>query len=97
MAENALRRAYKKANLRHIGWHVLRHTFASDLAAEGMSMRIIQELLGHSTITMTMRYAHLAPSSLRAAADVLEQRVKRGQTAKECQPGVNLEQLLARI
>jgi integrase len=97
IAERALHRASVKAGLRHIGWHVLRHTFASDLVTEGVPMRAIQELLGHSTITMTMRYAHLAPSSLREATDVLERRAQRGQNETKCQPAVNLEKLLTSV
>ncbi len=97
IAERALHRATLKAGLRHIGWHTLRHTFASDLVSEGVPMRAIQELLGHSTITMTMRYAHLAPSSLRDATDILERRAESGQKETKCQPAVNLENLFERV
>lgn len=62
----------KEAGLRHIGWHTLRHTFASHLAAKGVPLNAVQALLGHSTIATTMRYAHLAPSTLRAAVDLLD-------------------------
>jgi site-specific recombinase XerD len=54
-------RACKKAGLRQIGWHALRHTSASHLVMRGASIKAEQELLGHSSIQMTMRYAHLAP------------------------------------
>lgn len=60
-ADVALRRRCKWADLRPIGWHVLRHTFASHLAMNGRSLKEIQELLGHSDIRQTMRYAHLTP------------------------------------
>ena len=61
----------KKAGLRHIGWHTLRHTFASHLMMRGAPMPAVQQLMGHSTIDMTMRYTHLAPSTMRTAIDLL--------------------------
>ncbi|MFA5184687.1 MAG: tyrosine-type recombinase/integrase [Patescibacteria group bacterium] len=67
-----LYQACRKAELRKIGWHKLRHTFASHLAQNGVSIQAIKELLGHSSITTTMRYSHLSPSALRAAMSVLE-------------------------
>jgi integrase len=42
-------------------WHDLRHTFASRLVMAGVDIRTVQELMGHKTIQVTMRYAHLAP------------------------------------
>jgi len=57
---------------RRVGWHVLRHTFASHLAMRGVPLVTIQKLMGHSTIQMTMRYAHLAPEYLRDAVLALE-------------------------
>jgi integrase len=66
-----LTRLCRKAGLRHIGWHALRHTFASHLAMRGVPLNAVQALLGHSSITTTMRYAHLAPSTLRAAIELL--------------------------
>lgn len=67
----ALTRACKRAGLPVIGWHVLRHTFASHLTAESVPMKATQMLLGHATIQMTERYAHLAPSALQSAITVL--------------------------
>jgi len=67
----ALYRACRRSKLRGIGWHTLRHTFASHLAQKGISLKAIQELLGHSNIQTTMRYAHLSPSELRSAIDCL--------------------------
>jgi len=73
--EQALRRRLARvrhrAGLRKIGWHTLRHTFASHLAMRGVPMPAIQTLMGHSSITTTMRYAHVAPSTLRSAIDML--------------------------
>ena len=71
-----LPRACRKAGLREVQWHKLRHSFASQLVMAGVSLKAVQELLGHSTIQMTMRYAHLAPSTLRDAVAVLDKPVQ---------------------
>lgn len=70
--EAALRYACKRAGLRAIGSHVLRHTFCSHLAMRGAAPKAIQELAGHSTLSMTLRYMHLAPSALREAIGLLD-------------------------
>jgi integrase len=64
--------ACRRAGLRHVGWHKLRHSFASHLAMRGAPLKAIQELMGHSTIQMTMRYAHLAPEVARDAVKLLD-------------------------
>jgi integrase len=48
----------KRAGLTGITWHTLRHTFASRLTRSGVDLVTVKELLGHSTINTTMRYAH---------------------------------------
>jgi integrase len=53
--------------------HVLRHTCASRLVQRGVGIAVVQQWLGHKTIQITMRYAHLAPANLLAAVSVLEQ------------------------
>ena len=52
--------------------HSLRHTFASWLALQGEQIQVIGELLGHQTLTMTQRYAHLTGDHKRKAAERLE-------------------------
>lgn len=78
--KHPLWRACKAAKLRRVGWHVLRHTFASHLAMRGVPVRTIQELLGHATLTMTLRYAHLAPEVTRDAVAMLDRRADTGLT-----------------
>lgn len=55
-------RAKKRMGLQDFHWHDLRHTTASHLAMSGVDLYTIKDLLGHSTITMTERYAHLSKS-----------------------------------
>jgi integrase len=52
-------------------WHKNRHTFASRLAMAGVDIRTIAQLMGHGTIQMSMRYAHLSPDHNQAAVDRL--------------------------
>ena len=56
-----------KAGIVDFTWHCLRHTFASRLVMDGVSLRNVQELMGHKTIAMTCRYAHLSPQHLAEA------------------------------
>ena len=52
--------------------HDLRHTCAAWLVSVGVPLTEVRDLLGHSTIQMTERYAHLAPENVRAAVALLE-------------------------
>lgn len=66
--------ACQRAGLRKIGWHTLRHTFASHLAQNGISIVIIKELLGHADIKTTMRYSHLTSLAIKEAVKTLENK-----------------------
>jgi site-specific recombinase XerD len=59
----------RAAGIEDFHWHDLRHTFASRLVMAGVDIRTVQELLGHKSITMTMRYSHLSPDHRQAAAE----------------------------
>lgn len=56
--------------------HALRHTCASRLVRGGVDMRRVQTWLGHQTLAMTMRYAHLSPYDLDMCVPVLEDAAK---------------------
>jgi integrase len=65
-------RAAERAGIRRVGWHVMRHSFASHLVMRGAPVKAVQELLRHQSIEMTMRYAHLSPDARRDAVRLLD-------------------------
>lgn len=71
-AAMVIRNRRARAGLKGIGWHTLRHTFATRLILRGAPLRVVQALLGHSSVSMTLRYSHLTDSSLRDAIALLE-------------------------
>ena len=66
--------AVRQAKLEDVNFHTLRHTFASHLAMAGVDLKTIQELLGHQTFEMTLRYAHLSPHHKKVAIEILDSR-----------------------
>lgn len=69
--------AVKKAKLVDFHFHDLRHTFASQVLLHGGTLKDVQELLGHKSLAMTLRYSHLTQESKRKAVNLLN-----GLTAK---------------
>ncbi|HEY1902148.1 MAG TPA: site-specific integrase [Terracidiphilus sp.] len=63
--------ALEQAKIKNVTWHTLRHTFASRLVMGGVDLKTVQELMGHKTIAMTARYAHLAPTHKLQALETL--------------------------
>lgn len=64
------------AKLNDFHFHDLRHTYASRLVMAGVDLYVVQQLMGHSDIKMTQRYAHLAPSRLREGVAVLDSKLR---------------------
>ncbi|MFA4918816.1 MAG: tyrosine-type recombinase/integrase [Thermodesulfovibrionales bacterium] len=69
---HAFDKVVEKVNLKDFRFHDLRHSFATRLVQNGVDLYKVKELLGHKTITMTMRYAHHYPESLRSSVEVLD-------------------------
>jgi len=65
-------RAVKRAGLSDVVFHTLRHTFASRLVMAGVDLVTVKELLGHASLAMVLRYAHLSPGHRRRAVLVLD-------------------------
>ncbi len=63
--------ARKAAGMPHVHWHDLRHTYASWLVQAGQPLTAVRDLLGHSSLAVTHRYAHLAPAHLVTAVSFL--------------------------
>ena len=59
------------ASIEDFRFHDLRHDFASQLVMRGTPLYLVKELLGHGSIEMTERYAHLADDALAKAVEVL--------------------------
>jgi integrase len=69
--KGALLAAVKRAGLPKITWHMFRHTFASRLTRDGVDVVTVKDLLGHSDISTTMRYAHSNDEAKRRAVQKL--------------------------
>lgn len=85
-----LSRVAREAGLKHFTMHTLRHTFASHLVMNGEQLPTVQKLLGHSTITTTMIYAHLSKSYLQNSVSALgygkkdvTQRSRKGENEEK--------------
>ncbi len=75
--EQHWQQAVDRAELGDFHFHDLRHTFASRLVQSGVDLAVLRELLGHRDFKMTLRYSHLAPSHLKSAVAVLDDRKLR--------------------
>jgi integrase len=86
-ASKQIKAAMIRAGIKDASAHTLRHTFASRLAARGVPMKAIADLLGQNVATTTARYMHLQPQALRAAMESLRKPLYGNDVAmKESDP-----------
>jgi len=71
--QHGFRKALVRAGLQDLHFHDLRHTFASQWMMAGGELYALKDILGHKTIAMTQRYAHLSPAYRRSMVDRMEQ------------------------
>ena len=89
-------RSFKRACIaagmdKSIHFHTLRHSFASNLAQQGVSLYVIKELLGHSSVSTTEIYSHLNIESLKEAISVLDgPQEKQAQVSMSKTSGLRL-------
>jgi integrase/recombinase XerD len=71
--QRAFRAAVQEAGMhKHASVHTLRHSWATHLLEAGVSLRTIQQWLGHTSLTTTSRYTHLTRSAEQRAAETLD-------------------------
>lgn len=70
--KRAFNSALRRAGVKKFVFHDLRHTFATNLVMKGFDLRTVQELLGHQSIMMTMRYSHPTPEHKMKAVKSME-------------------------
>jgi len=87
--KRAFEGACKRAKIENFQIHDLRHTCAAWMVSAGVPLAEVRDVLVHTSITMTERYAHLAPENLRHAVTKLchaESRFSHGQWLKKIGP-----------
>ena len=75
--------ACRRSGIKDFNFHDLRHTFASHLVMKGIDITTVSRLLGHKSLTMTLRYAHLAPSHLANAVSVLDSALNKNEVTQK--------------
>lgn len=81
--KRSFKTAVRRAGIKDFKFHDLRHTFASHLVMAGVDLTTVSKLLGHKTLTMTLRYSHLAPSHMVKAVGMLDSTLNGNEVTQK--------------
>jgi integrase len=81
--KKSFKTALRKAKIQDFHFHDLRYSFASLLIMAGVDITTVSRLLGHKSLSMTLRYSHLAPAHMQKAVTVLDNALKKTISTKK--------------
>ena len=81
--KRSFKTALRRTGIKDFKFHDCRHTFASHLIMAGVDLTTVKDLLGNNNITMTLRYAHLAPGHKIKAMEILDNAIGRKPTIQK--------------